>query len=67
MYNLPMEEVVFQKPSMSNVAWENMSDEDWRFFDDYRGDDDSLYELSLDKQFMFLCFVVQSENRPVLF
>jgi hypothetical protein len=67
MYNLAMEKVVFYKPSTSDVAWEDMSDEDWCIISDYRGDNDSLYDLSLDEQFMFLCFVVQAEGRKVLF
>lgn len=65
---MKMEELVFNYPSTNNVAWENITDKDWNILCKYREDYESLYEqMSLDEQFMFLCFVVQSENRPVLF
>lgn len=64
---MPLEELVFDYPSGNDVAWEHVTDDDWMIVADYRCDENSIYGLSLEEQFMLLCFVVQSEDRPVLF
>ena len=63
----PIEELVFDYPSGSDVAWEHVTDDDQVIVSDYRGDENSIYDMSLEEQFMLLCFVVQSEDRSVSF
>lgn len=57
-------ELKYLPPISDDVSWEDLENSEWNYYyDKYVGGYESIYfELDLQEQFMFLCFVILSEE-----
>lgn len=61
MFNI--KELIYCNPSGKDVAWEYLNYKDWVKLQSYVDWSESLYfAMNLEEQFMFLCFVILSEE-----
>lgn len=61
---MKLKKLIFVKPDFKDesVKWEELDNRDWDVICQYRGNHSIYLKMSMEEQFMFLCFVALSEG-----